>query len=165
MEIRDFFSTLKISSSALNAYKTQLSLTAENIANATTTRTEEGTPYTRKSLLKTSTADPASFSRILDQTRARLRTSHSNHIETGTYEQRRLTNGLANLETEIQEQGEFRTVYEPNHPDADAEGYVTYPDINVVWEMLELITASRAYEANVTVMNSVKRLARQSLEI
>jgi len=165
MEIRDFFSTLKISSAALNAYKTQLSLTAENIANATTTRTEEGTPYQRKTLLKSSNTDPAAFSRMLDKARVRLKTSSSNHIETSMYEPRGLTNGISNLETDIQEQADVKRVYEPNHPDADPEGYVTYPDINVVWEMLEMITASRAYEANVTVMNSVKSLAKKSLEI
>ena len=164
MKISDFFSTIKISSEALNVHKTQLAITAENIANASTTRTSEGAPYKRKVLLKKAINEDPIFSGFLKRARTGLRTSNPNHIASGSYKAR-AGSTEANIETEILEKDQFKKIFDPSHPDANSEGYVEYPDINVVYEMLELITASRAYEANITVMNTAKSLARRSLEI
>ena len=73
--------------------------------------------------------------------------------------------GSGEIRSEVKEVDEFKRIYDPSHPDADEEGIVTFPDINVVTEMLELISASRAYEANITVMNATKNLAQRSLEV
>ncbi|MFQ5639702.1 MAG: flagellar basal body rod protein FlgC [bacterium] len=166
MEIRDFFSTLDISSAALDSYKTQLALTAENIANASTTRTREGSPYKRKALLRKAIEEQRIFSNLLNQSRLKLRTSKTHHIAQDSFRPHvRGGNRLVDIEQEITEKEQFKKIYDPQHPDADKEGFVQYPDINVVWEMLELITASRAYESNLTVMNAAKNLARQALDI
>ncbi len=166
MGIRDFFSTFNISAAGLSAEKRQLSATAENIANAKTTRTLDGTPYKRKVLSRKAISQPVHFSGALDRARIKLQTSSGQHINRPSYAASGMDpNVRSGIKTEIKETDEFQKIYEPNHPDADEEGFVAYPEINVVNEMLELISASRAYEANITVMNSTKNLAKRSLEI
>ncbi|MCH8981532.1 flagellar basal body rod protein FlgC [candidate division KSB1 bacterium] len=166
MGIRGFFSTFNISAAGLSAEKRQLSATAENIANANTTRTLDGTPYKRKVLSRKAISQPVHFSRAFDRARLKLQTSSAHHISKSGYTASGVApNGRSRIKTEILEIDEFKKIYEPNHPDADEEGFVSYPEINVVNEMLELISASRAYEANITVMNSTKNLAKRSLEI
>jgi len=166
MGIRGFFSTFNISAAGLSAEKRQLSATAENIANANTTRTLDGTPYKRKVLSRKAISQPVHFSGALDRARLKLQTSSAHHISKPGYTASGVDpNGRSRIKTEMLEIDEFKKIYEPNHPDADEEGFVSYPEINVVNEMLELISASRAYEANITVMNSTKNLAKRSLEI
>lgn len=166
MGIRDFFSTFNISATGLSAEKRQLSATAENIANASTTRTVDGTPYKRKVLSRKAISQPVHFSGALARARMKLQTSSAQHINQPSYSASMTDpNGRSRIKTEVREIDEFKRIYEPNHPDADEEGFVAYPEINVVNEMLELISASRAYEANITVMNSTKNLAKRSLEI
>jgi flagellar basal-body rod protein FlgC len=166
MKIKDFFSTLNISAAGLNAQKRQLDVTAENIANASTTRTAEGTAYRRKFLVKQATDQREQFVGELRNAQNRLRTSSAGHISspasTATSAE---TIGNATVKTEVAEADSFKSIFDPEHPDADAEGIVQYPDVNVVTEMLELISASRSYEANVTIMDTTKKLARRSLEI
>lgn len=165
MGIGDFFSTFNISAAGLSAEKKQLSATAENIANAKTTRTLDGTPYKRKVLSRKAISQPVHFSGALDLARMNLQTSSGRHINASGSSASGLGPNRSRIETKVKETDEFRKIYEPNHPDADEEGFVAYPDINVVSEMLELISASRAYEANITVMNSTKNLAKRSMEI
>ncbi len=166
MEIRNFFSTFNTSAAGLSSAKNQLAVTAENIANATTTRTNEGTPYQRKYLLKQAIKDSNHFGGILNNARLKLATSNGSHLSSAIFQpQDVLAKGGAYIKNEVQESDHFKEVYDPNHPDADEQGIVKYPDINVVTEMLELITASRMYEANITVMNATKNVARRSLEI
>ncbi len=165
MEIRDLFSTLNVSSRALNSYQAQIAVTAENLANANTTRTQEGTPYKRKVLLRRANVDRGIFRQLM-RSRMGLRTSAPGHLPQAILGMRpNAEPGLVDLEQEVVERPQFRRVYQPGHPDADEAGYVEYPDVNVVMEMLELITASRAYEANLTVMNTAKTLARRAMEI
>lgn len=166
INVSSFFSTFKISSSALSAEKRQLSVTAENIANASTTRTAEGTAYRRKHLVREMISRRLPFSNELKNAGLRLRTSSGHHIAGSSYAPRggNMT-GSGEIRSEVKEVDEFKRIYDPSHPDADEEGIVTFPDINVVTEMLELISASRAYEANITVMNATKNLAQRSLEV
>ncbi len=166
MELRNLFSTLDISASALDTLKTQLSLTAENIANAGTTRTEEGVPYKRKYLVQKARNRGPSFATLLEGSRLRLRTTRAKHVDRGGFPRTRAFGDAPfKVEVEIEEEAKFKRVYEPDHPLADEDGYVEYPDIDVVWEMLELITVSRAFEANVAVMTAVKNLSRRAMEI
>jgi len=166
MDLSNFFSTFKISAAGLSAEKKQLALTAENIANATTTRTLEGGAYRRKQLVREMISQRHAFSHELRNARMQLRVSGKNHFRSSRYQPQRINRtGGDEIKTDVKELGKFKEVYDPSHPDADANGIVRFPDINVVSEMLDLISSSRAYEANVTVMNATKSLARKSLEI
>ncbi|MFQ5677304.1 MAG: flagellar basal body rod protein FlgC [bacterium] len=166
MKISNFFSTFNLSAAGLSSEKKQLSITAENIANASTTRTSDGTPYKRKKLTRRAISQPVHFSGELARARIALRTSSGQHISQPNYQASDVDpNGRSRIKTKVSESAEVQRVYEPEHPDADADGYVAYPDINVVNEMLELISASRAYEANITVMNATKNMARRSMDI
>ncbi len=166
MEIRDFFSTFNISAAGLRTQKNQLAITAENIANVTTTRTNDGTPYRRKYLLKRALNDQNHFTSMLNKARVRLATSRSHHISGSRFLPGDVNaKGEVTIKNEVKESERFKEMYDPDHPDADEAGIVRFPDVNVVNEMLELITASRLYEANITMMNASKNLARRALEI
>ncbi|MFQ5769312.1 MAG: flagellar basal body rod protein FlgC [bacterium] len=166
MNIRDLFSTFNISAAGLSAQKNQLSVTAENIANATTTRTTEGGAYKRKLLVKKAINSRTHFTRLLNGARLKLATSNVHHISSANNQQTdAVADGESTINSQVVESNNFKQIYDPNHPDANEAGIVEYPDINIVNEMLELISASRMYEANLTMMNATKRLARRSLDI
>lgn len=130
------FKAMQTSASGLTAERFRLDLIADNIANAHTTRTEGGGPYRRKS---------AVFAEVL------------NKAGKG--------NAGVRVVSVSQDKSEPRLVYEPEHPDANAEGYVAYPNVNIVQEMVDMITATRAYEANVTALNATKTMFLKALEI
>lgn len=166
LNITDFFSTFNISSQGLSAEKRQLAVTAENIANANTTRTDEGGAYRRKSLVREMISGRHHFTSALRNASLRMKTSSGGHFVESNYDPIRVNRtGSSEIKLEVAEANVFKQIYSPSHPDADEAGFVSYPDINVVTEMLELISASRAYEANVTVMSATKNMARKSLEI
>ncbi len=131
------FGSLGISGSGMTAERMRMDVIAENLANADTTRTENGTPYRRKEVVLQS-ASGNSFQNVLDGVQVA---------------------GVVDDPTPM------RRVYEPGHPDADAQGYVTLPNVDPVTEMTDLITASRGYEANVTAMNDAKQMFSKSLDI
>lgn len=141
----DFGSMLEISASGLAAQKARLAVISNNIANATTTRTAEGGPYRRRSIvIEAAAAAGGGFSAALEK---RL--------------------GVAGVAvSQVQsDNSRPRQVYEPAHPDADASGYVAYPNINTVEEMADMMTATRAYEANVTAAQATKSMAMKTLEL
>jgi len=137
------FSALEVSASGLSAERIRMNTTASNLANARTTRTPEGGPFRR--------LDPVFEAVGLD----RLRGLPS--MQEGV--------SLVRV-SKIQEDTRPGTmVYDPSHPDANGQGYVTFPNVNAVEEMVNMITATRAYEAGVTSINSIKQMARSALEI
>ncbi len=139
----DLFRNMEISASALTAERLRMDLISDNLANVNTTRTKEGGPYQRK---------VAVFSEVLD--------------DYMTDEGRMVSKPAGVKVLRIQPDGNPpRMVYDPSHPDADDEGYVYYPDINPVSEMVNLITASRSYEANVTAFNAAKDIFRAALDL
>jgi len=140
----DFFSAMEIVSSGLTAERVRLNVTASNLANANTTRTEEGGPYQRRDPMFKATNVAA---------------------ERGFQDQ--LDGVLKGVEiTEIvKDESPPRLVFDPKHPDADEEGYVALPNVNMVEEMVNMVMASRAYEAGVTAMKSVKDMANKALQI
>ena len=102
----------------------------------------------------------------MNHAQVRLTTSRGQHISGSRFLPSAVSaNGEVTLKNEVKESEHFKEIYDPNHPDADEDGIVRFPDVNVVIEMLELITASRLYEANITMMNASKNLARRALEI
>ncbi len=142
----DFMTALDIGASGLSAERTSINIISMNLANAKTTRTPEGGPYRRKSVALASTEVDSPFSKHMQTALDKeLRGVRVMHIAT--------------------DNRPFKLVHEPGHPDADADGMVRYPDINVVEEMVNLMTAQRGYEANASAMDAVKAMYNKALEI
>jgi len=164
MNIEKFFSGLNVSANGMSAQRKRMNAIASNIANAETTRTEAGGPYTRKMVLMHE-QNNGTFSKMLNSDEFNLGVTNKFHIPTseggGTINA--LVNGVTAEETE--DKSPFRMVYDPNHPDANNDGYVEMPNVNVVNEMVDMISATRSYEANVTAINAAKSMAKDSLEI
>ncbi len=142
----DFMTALDIGASGLSAERTSINITSMNLANAKTTRTAEGGPYKRKTVLLASTPVDEPFSK---------------HMQ-GALDKELSGVRVMNVATDNRP---FKEVYEPGHPDADENGMVKYPDINVVEEMVNLMTAQRGFEANVNTMEAVKTMYNKALEI
>ncbi|MCI5955197.1 MAG: flagellar basal body rod protein FlgC [Lachnospiraceae bacterium] len=144
------FSAFNINASGMTAQRYRMDVISENVANASTTRTEDGTPYRRKVVTFEEKGGQTSFSRVLGQAAYSHGYSGQGVKVNGVYQ---------DYETEM------NMVYDPSHPDADENGYVTYPNVNIVTEMTNMIDASRAYEANATAFNASKSMALQGLQL
>jgi flagellar basal-body rod protein FlgC len=140
----DIFNTMDVSASALKAQRIRLDTISSNLANVETTSTPEGGPYRKKSVHFQS--QPLSFQEQLDG---------------------KLRNTIQGVEVTaiLEDQDEPLRVYNPSHPDAGKDGYVAMPNVNVLKEMVDMTSATRAYEANTTVIKSAKRMALKALEI
>ncbi|MGE5314482.1 MAG: flagellar basal body rod protein FlgC [Acidobacteriota bacterium] len=165
------FSSMNVSASGLRAQRTRMNVVAENIANADTTRTKEGAPYQRKFVTfqtVTQSASAAFASQLpasQDAVVPLAATSDGITIGAGRMDGA-AGQPLSAVQGEIEkDDSPFKMVYDPSHPDADAAGYVRMPNVNVVTEMVEMIAASRGYEANVTAINAGKQMAKDALEI
>ncbi len=142
----DFFSALRIASSGLSVQRTRINVTSSNLANVETTRTVEGGPYRRRTAVVAAVPLSEAFDEVL-----------GDHLHDQTH--------TAEV-TAIESDGSpGRLVYEPQHPDANADGYVEMPNVNVVDEMVDMLTASRSYEANVTAIQAIKSMAQSALDI
>ncbi len=160
------FDTMSISASGLSAQRRKLNAIASNIANADTTRTDEGGPYKRKRIVLMEAAQPSHFASLLQEQKEKLTLTNAGHLSAT--DARSFTELLGSgVETqEVREEPvEPRLVYDPAHPDAREDGYVVYPDINIITEMVDMIAASRAYEANVTTIDASKSMYSRALEI
>ena len=142
----DFMTALDTSASALTADRTQMNTISMNLANAKTTRTPLGGPYRRRTVIQEATPVDDPFS--LHMRSALDRELKGVRVSAITMDKRPL-----------------KQVYEPGHPDANPDGFVFYPDINVVEEMANLMTAQRNYEANVGTVDAVKGMYTKALEI
>ena len=142
----DFLTAFDISASGLAADRTRINTISMNLANAKTTRTPQGGPYRRRSVLQQTADVDDPFS--IHMRSALDREVKGVRVMAVTVDNRPLKRG-----------------YEPGHPDGDAQGYVSYPDINVVEEMANLMTAQRNYEANVTTAEALKGMYVKALEI
>jgi flagellar basal-body rod protein FlgC len=135
---------MKINASGLTLERLKLDAISSNIANVNTTRTAEGGPYLRKEVL---------FEEMVDRAQSRL---------TGRIEKR--TAGVKVTEV-YEDQENLRSVFDPDHVDADEEGYVLMPNVNLLDEMVSLIEAQRSYEANATALKASKSMLNKALEI
>lgn len=142
----DFLSSLNISGSGLTAQKLRMDVISQNIANADVTRTEAGAPYRRKMVVLSSIKGGGTFRDALDQATA-------------------VKAGGVQVESIVEDQSDLVPVYNPSHPDANAEGYVMMPNVNTAQEMIDMMSASRAYEADVTAFNATKSMILKALEI
>ncbi|MBM7685213.1 flagellar basal-body rod protein FlgC [Defluviitalea raffinosedens] len=138
---------MNINASGLTAQRLRMDIISQNIANINTTRTENGQPYRRKTVLFEERSNSASFNSILKNSMDQF-------------------NGSGVRVSRIAEDNsDFKMVYDPEHPDADENGYVRMPNVNIIEEMVNMISANRSYEANVTAMNTNKNMALKALEI
>lgn len=141
-----FFKSMDISSSALAAQRVRMNLLSTNLANAQTTRTEEGGPYKRKDAVFSAVPMSNNFEDLLDE-------NHQTNLQKVKV-------------TDVHvDQSAPRRVFDPTNPDADKSGYVNMPNIQVMTEMVNMIAATRSYEANVTAMNDAKQMAMKAIEI
>ncbi len=138
------FGAIQISASGLTAQSYRMDVIAQNIANAETTRTENGTPYQRRSVVLSEATAGRSFADVMAQSQS--------------------AGGVSVVGTEA-DTSPFEMVYNPTHPDADADGYVSMPNVDLTQEYVDLISASRSYEANLTVLNATKQMAMSALEL
>lgn len=138
----DFLTSFRVTASALEAQRLRLNMIAENVANAQTTRTVEGGPYRRR--------DPVFAAKPFD--------------EMLSLEQQAGSTGVSVERIHVDERPP-RLQFDPNHPDANADGYVAMPNVDVVTETVNMMSATRAYESNVAVMNASKAMALKALEI
>lgn len=157
-------SPFRTAARGLEAQRIAMGAATENIANATTTRTEDGTPYQLKRPVHEAGRDGRAFSVVLRQTDLPLLRPDPRHLDGVTL--RRVDGGGdAGPHTEVVGEDRVRLEYDPTHPDADVNGYVHYPDVNVVEEMTRLISANRIYEANLSSVQAAKEMIKRSLEI
>lgn len=141
-----FLSSLDISASALTAQRMRMDVISQNIANADTTRTANGGPYRRR--VVEMSEQPASFSAALQQ-------ATGNGVAGGGVVVSRI----------VEDASDFEYEYNPNHPDADENGYVAKPNVDTAEEIIDMMSATRSYEANVTALNATKSIAMKALEI
>jgi flagellar basal-body rod protein FlgC len=142
------FGGLEISASGLTAERLRMDVTAENLANAQTTRGANGQPYRRKEVILQEA--PGSFGATLSSVMG----GGANASVGGVH--------VAGV---VEDPTPPKRIYDPGHPDADAQGYVSMPNVDTVSEMVDLISASRAYEANVTAMQAAKQMFSRTLEL
>lgn len=131
------FSVFSVSASALEAQRHRMNIIASNMANVHSTRTEEGGPYRRKDVLFTSTT-----------------------VESNPYN----LEGVKVIDV-VSDNSPFITIYDPSHPDANKEGFVSMPNINTIEEMVNMMMAYRAYEASVSAFNTSKLMVTKTLEL
>ncbi len=164
MRIDKLFAGLNISAFGLSAQRKKMNAIASNIANAETTKAENGEPYKRK-IVTMEAKPPQLFTRVLTSVETGLATTNSKHFK-GSVDAKAIEQLPAGVQVkELEDSTEFKVVYDPTHPAADENGYVRTPNVNIVAEMVEMVNTTRAYEANVTAVNAAKTMAKDALEI
>lgn len=148
----NMFSAFNINASGMTAQRYRMDIISENVANAQSTRTDDGTPYRRKVVVFAEKGSNASFVSALNSAIGYkgMGFSGSGVKVTGVYKDYKT---------------QMKMVYDPSHPDADEDGYVLYPNVDIVTEMTNMIDASRAYEANATAFNASKSMVARALEL
>ena len=144
------FAAFDVNASGLTAQRYRMDIISQNLANANTTRTADGTPYRRKTVTFAEKSGQTTFSHVLGK-------AAYSHGYTGQ--------GVKVSGVYDDYATEMNMVYDPSHPDADENGYVTYPNVNIITEMTNMIDASRAYEANATAFSASKSMALRGLQM
>jgi flagellar basal-body rod protein FlgC len=142
----DFETSMKISASGLSAQRTWMNVLSANLANVNTTRTAAGKPYERRTVIYEATPATESFDQVLDD-------SVQEELQAVR---------VANI---VSDGRDFKEVFDPGHPDANASGVVAMPNISAVEEMTNMVIATRSYEANLSALQNAKQMALKALEI
>ena len=143
----DFLTGMRIRSSGMAAQRARLNAISSNLANINTTQTPEGGPYRRKDVVFEAMPDAKNFGEIITSTDPK-----------SSFQRVQISDVVSDRKAPLLK-------YEPDHPDANSDGYVAYPNINLMEEMTNMIQASRSYEANVSAMQASKEMALSALEI
>jgi len=173
-----FLKALNISGSALTAQRMRLDIVSENISNIDTTRTVEGGPYRRK-VVQFQAVNSGTFrtalgnaidrnvnvNRNTDRRIVDSRLSERHYSRIDELMRARGTDGGVIVSAIIEDETPFKTIWDPTHPDADEFGYVRMPNVELIKEVVDAMSASRSYEANVTAINAVKLMASKALEV
>ena len=150
-----FLSSMNIVASGLTAQQLRLDVVSENITNSTTTRTENGEgPYRRKMVVFQSVSGRETFQQAMARAAAGA-------VPNEGYENA----GGVRVTQIVEDESDFKIVYDPTHPDADADGYVEMPNVDTIKEMADAMAATQAYSANVTAFNALKTVINKGLEI
>jgi flagellar basal-body rod protein FlgC len=145
------FDAISASGSGLTAERMRMDVTSENLANAETTRAANGQPYRRKDVvLQEAGGSGNDFASVLSSVQGGGSSSTANGVQVA---------GI------VEDSSPLKRIYDPGHPDADRNGYVTMPNVNTVTEMTDLISSSRSYEANVTAMQTAKTMFSKTLDL
>ena len=162
----NIFRSIDTAASGMTAQRKRMDAISSNIANMSVTNADgNGNPYLRRHV--NMNPDPRrTFSEILSKVSRRLKTTSSDHIRESISMdlKRELTPLVDGQEVEIPNMRK-NVIFDPSHPDADADGFVTYPDVNIVEELTDLMIAQRTFDANVTVVNAAKQMIMRSLDI
>jgi len=145
-----YFDALDAAASGMSAQRLRMDVISQNIANINTTRTENGTPYRRKVVVFETRGSKKPFSQLLSEASRRKYPQIASGVRVTRI---------------VEDQSPYKLVYDPGHPDANEEGYVEMPNVDVVAEMINMISASRSYEANITSINTTKSMALKALDI
>lgn len=144
-----FLSSMNISASAMTAQRMRLDIVSENVANIDTTRTEAGGPYRRK-LVVLEAKEDTGFRRALMNAAGVSRQGNTGGVRVSQI---------------LEDESPLKPVYNPQHPDAGADGYVMMPNVDMIKETVDGMSATRSYEANITAFNALKTMAQKALEI
>ena len=157
---------IQVSAQGLSAQRAKMNVVAENMANAETVETPEGGPYKRKRVVVSADKQQTPFTDFLSQAKTSLTRTNAGH-RAGRINLQAGTMDVASVEHEeiVDPDSNFRMVHDPTHPMADEEGFVKMPDVDVVHEMVDMMAASRAYEANTAVIAAAKKMALDALDI
>ncbi len=157
---------IKVSAAGLSVQRAKMNAVAENIANAETTKTKAGGPYRRQSVVVSESREKLKFSTLMQKAGSKLRRTNSKHMTgVGQTASGSMEVSRAQWKTERAGKDAFKLVYEPNHPHADENGYVKMPDVEIITEMVDMMAASRAYEANTVAISAAKNMASEALDI
>ena len=160
----NFLSSFDISGYGLSAQRVRVNTISSNIANAQTTRTEEGGPYRRKEVVFRAIDFNQEFNKALNSTTKSAK--YEDPLSEGLFGKKVNPAIMSVVIDKIsRDDREPKLKFEPNHPDADANGYVAYPNINPVIEMADLVEATRSYQANVAAFESAKNMANSALTL
>jgi len=160
----NFLNSFDISGYGLSAQRVRVNTISSNIANAQTTRTEEGGPYRRKQVVFKAIDFNQYFNKAVDDTTKSAK--YEDPLSEGQFGQEVNPSIMSVVVDKIsRDDSEPKMKFEPNHPDADANGYVAYPNINPVVEMADLVEATRSYQANIAAFESAKNMANSAISL
>ncbi|EAK1994040.1 flagellar basal body rod protein FlgC [Campylobacter jejuni] len=159
-----YLSDFDISGYGLSAQRFRMNIISSNIANANTTRTAEGGPYRRREVIFKATDFDKLLNEQINKDNNFLKYENPLNDPSSPEEAKPAIQSVV-VDKVVRDDKDFRMKYDPSHPDANAEGYVAYPNVNPVIEMADLIEAARAYQANVSAFTSAKTIAQSAIDL
>lgn len=157
---------IEISSQGLSVQRAKMNAVADNIANAETSETENGGPYRRQRVLVNAEKIKGTFSSLVKEAGLRLSRTNGRHIKArGLPSREGIEISSVTMKKVTDPESSYRLIYDPAHPQADEEGYVKMPDVEIITEMVDMMAAARAYEANTVAISTAKQMAKDALDI